>query len=267
MLDPYGFGMRRKRGSSSSYDPATYFTGGTAGPWFKFSNSANVLNGSSTSATNGQTIGTVNDSGTAAINASQATDANRGVLAAAHQGGKNAISVTSAQYMDVSGLDTWLNSATSATCLCVFRPTDGSTNHSVVRQFDNGFSFDRLNALFVGLKPSIKYSKDTVDFDNLRTGATDLTAGVYHALIYKWDFTNGQTGILANNATYLAMAAAGGVTVAGAMNATNGNQSRIIRASNGFYFDMYMHKNVFMSGAQETAWFAAVKSEFTLTAY
>lgn len=258
---------RWSHGGGAAYDPSTFFTGGTKGPWYDFGNTVTTLNAGGTAATAGQTVATENDAGTAAINASQATDANRPTLAAAHQNSRNAILADSTDLFDVTGLNAFTNGASSIQLLTVFQPTDGTTNHSMWRSFDASFSYDRINALFVGLKPSIKYSKDGGDFANLRTGASDLTAATYHAIIYHFDFTNGQTGIFVDNAAYLAVAAAGGTTVAGAMNATDGNQSRIVLTSKGYYLDMYIHKNALMDATQRSNWFAAVKSRFALTAY
>lgn len=254
-------------GGGGSYNPASYFTGGTSGPWYDFGDSTRILNGSSTSATNGQTVGTANDAGTSGTNASQTTDANRPILRAAHVNSRNAVQCDSTDFMDVTGLNSFLNSATSCTITAVLNIASGGANHSALRQYDNGFSYDRINALFIGQQPSIKYSKDGGDYANLRTAAGSLSTGTYHAVIWVFDFTNGQTGIYADNSTALTMAAAGGGTVPGAMNATNGNESRIVRTSDAHWADLYFHKNSMMDSTQRANWFAAVKSRFALTAY
>jgi hypothetical protein len=253
--------------SPEDYSPSTFFTGGTAGPWYDFGNSASVLNASSNSATNGQTVGTVNDSGTAAINGLQTTETNRPTLRSTHVNNRAVVQCDSSDFLNVAGLNAFTNAATSITVCAVFRPIDGSTNHCALRQFDNSYSYDRFNALFVGLRPSIGYSRDGGNFSNLRTGSVDVSPGVYHAIIWVADFTNGQTAIYMDNATYLSLATAGGSTVAGAMNATNANESRVIRTSNGFWGELYVHKNALMTSVQRADWFTAVKSRFGLTAY
>lgn len=269
MLTPYGFGMRRRSGAGggSPYDPSSFFTGGTSGPWYDFGDSTKILNGSGTSATDGQTIATVTDAGTAGINATQGTDANRAILRAAHVNGRNAAECDTSDLFEASGLNAFTNGASSLSIPLVYQHTDGSTNHRFFRQYDNSYSYDRVNALFVALKPSIKYSRDGGDYSNLRTGATDVTAGSYHAMIFVFNFNAGETGLFLDNGTYLSMTAAGGGTVAGNMTASNGNESRILAACKGFIADMYFHKNSMMDGTQRAAWFAAVKSRFNLTGY
>lgn len=264
-MTTFGFGILKPK-SSAPYNPSSLFTGGTAGPWYDFGNTVTTLNGSGTSATGGQTVGTENDAGTAGINASQATDANRPVLQAAHVNSRNDVLEDNTDYFDVTGLDAFTNGASSFTALTVVRPIDATENHRLFRQFDAAFSINRIILDFAGLSPRIAYSAALVDFGNSRTGSA-LAADTYHAVIYQVDAANGQTGIFANNGVNLAVAAAGGVTVPANFAATNGNQSRICVLSKAYYADIYIHKNALMTAQQRSDWFAAVKARFNLSTY
>lgn len=254
-------------GGGGGYAPANFFTGGTVGPWFDFGNSTNVLNGSGTSATNGQTVDTVNDSGTAGISAVQTTDANRPTLQASHINGRNAVLLDTSDLMAVTGLNAFTNGASSLTIGMVYNPTDGTTNHAPLRQYDASYSYDRVYALLLGLQASVRYSRDGGDYANLRTQGGSLSSATYHALLFVMDFNAGQTAIYGDNSTLLSLAAAGGSTVAGNMTATNANESRILSACKGYCAELFFHKNAMMDSTQRTSWFTDVKSRFGLTAY
>ena len=251
----------------TDYDPFSFFTGGTAGAWFDFGNSTTVLNGSAAIATDGQTVDTVNDSGSAGMTAVQTTDANRPTLRAAHINGRNAVELDTSDLMAVTALNAFTNGASSLTIGMVYSPTDGTTNHSPLRQYDGSYSYDRIYALLLGLQASLRYSRDGGDYTNLRTQSGSLSSADYHALLFVFDFNAGQTAIYGDDSTLLTMAAAGGSTVAGNMTATNANESRILSACKGFCAEMFFYKDAMMDSTQRTDWFAAVKTRFDLTTY
>lgn len=265
LLDGFG-GLIDPGTSAAAYAPANFFTGGTAGPWWDLNNSANVLNGSSTPATNGQTIGTINDSGAAAIAASQATDANRPVLATNSLNGRSTATLTVSHVMDASSLNAFSQNASSFTLGAVFNPTDNTSNHTLFRQFDNSFSVNRILCGFngVNISENVQYTPDTTaPYSNI-TGTT--TAATWHAVLYIIDPVAATVRVLVDNSVVVAGAASG--KTAGNFANTTGNQSQIFLSScKGSIAEMFMWKNAKMSGAQETAWFAAVKSRFALTAY
>jgi hypothetical protein len=122
------------------------------------------------------------------------------------------------------------------------------------------------------LRSQIAYSKDGGDFANSRNSAADLTAASYRAIIFQIDCTNGKTAVFVDNSdgsttTEVSYAAAGGGTVAGTMSATAAAGSEVFAASKGYYADLYIHKNALMTAPQRAAWFAAVKSRFSLSGY
>lgn len=265
----FGFGIIRPRagGGGGSYVPSSYFTGGTAGPTYDFNSSANILNGSATPATNGQTIATIKDTAAGSFDATQATDANRPTLSASFLNGKNvALSDSTDVFDTIAGLNTFSNAANSMCVVAVCRPIDGTVNHTVYRCFDNAFTNVRIYCGFTGLQPTISYTRDTINYGNARFG-TAITADVWNVVIYHLDFLNGQTGIWVNTAANLAVAAAGGITVAGAMDATNGTGSSLIFTSKMYTAHIYAHKNVFPDATQRGNLFAAAKSFYNLTTY
>jgi hypothetical protein len=263
----WGFNIIRTVGSGGgTYNPTSYFTGGTVGPWYDFGDSTKILNSSDTSATNGQTIKTVTDAGTAGINASQATDASRPTLSTNFANGKSAALCTATQLFDATGLNAFSNAANNLSILAVFQPTDGTTNHCIFQQYDNPWGVLRAYAGYVGLQPSVRYDRDGTAYANLRSG-TAVSAATTHAMVIQIDALNGQTGIYLDNGTSLTMQAAGGSTVAGVYNSTNGNESVILRQCKGYCLDIYIHKNAMMDATQRGNWFTAVKSRFSLTAY
>lgn len=269
MLTPYGFGIRRRGGGggAGSFDPSSYFTGGTVGPTYDFNSSANILNGSATPATNGQTIATVKDTAAGSFDATQATDANRPTLVTSYLNGTSvALSDTTDVFDTISGLNSFTNAANSVCVVAVVRPIDGTTNHTIWKCFDNGFSEQRIYCGFTGLQPTIAYSRDAVNYGNARFG-TAITADTWNVLIYQIDAQNGQTGIYMNNGTNLAVAAAGGTTVAGAWAATNGTGSTLMLTSKMRLAKVYIHKNAFPDATQRTALFAAAKSFYNLSTY
>jgi hypothetical protein len=260
----YGFGVQR-RGGSAAYSPANFFTGGTAGPWYDLNNSAVVLNGSATSATNGQTIGTIGDSGPFGASATQATDANRPVLATNSLNGRSTATLTVSHVMSASGLDSYLNNASSFTIGAVFNPTDGTTNHLLFRQFDNSFSVNRAAVGFVALTQNIQYTPDTTASFST-SSASSVSAANWHAILYVVDPVAATVRIVTDNAVVVNNVASG--KTAGNIANTAGNQSQLfISSCKGSIAEMFFWKNAKMSGAQETAWFAAVKSRFGLTTY
>lgn len=268
MLSPYGFGIRRRSGAgASSFVPSSYFTGGTAGPTYDFNSSANILNGSATPATNGQTIATVKDSSAGSFDATQATDANRPTLVTSYLNGASvALSDSTDLFDTIAGLNTLTNAANSICVVAVVRPIDGTVNHTIWEGYDNTFTNLRLYCGFTGLQPTISYNKDGGTYGNVKFG-TALTADTWNVLIYHLDFLNGQTGIWANTAANIAVGAAGGTTVAGAMNATNGTGSSLMRQSKMRLAIAYPHKNAFPDATQRGNLFAAAKSAYNLTTY
>ena len=249
-----------------SYDPTSYFTGGTSGPWYDFNNSAKILNASDTAATNGQTIKTIQDVNSASYDGTQGTDANRPTLVTNFANGKSAALCDSTDLFDATGLNAFSNAANSITVLAVFQPTDATTNHCMFQQYDNPWGVLRAYAGSVGLQPSVRYDRDSTAYGNIRSG-TAASAATTHAMVIQIDALNGQTGLYLDNATNLTMQAAGGSTVAGAFNSTNGNESVILRQCKGYCLDIYIHKNAMMDATQRGNWFTAVKARFSLTAY
>lgn len=266
LIETWGFGIPPHY-ASTAYDPSTFFIGGTKGPWYDPNNTANTLNGSGTPSTNGQVVATLNDSGTAGINATQSTDANRPTLSTNYANSRSALNIDLTDYFDCSGMNTFTSAANSVTVLVVYSPTDASTNHIMFRQYDNPFSNERLRAGWAGDKPRLLFNLDAGSYGNDRIGAAALTTPANHALIYVFDPQHGMDGVYVDNASYLAFGAAGGTTASAAFDATDANQSRFFLNCLGNALDIYIHKNAIMSSQQRTDYFAAVKSRFALTTY
>lgn len=262
-----GFNIIRTVTVSAAYNPSSYFTGGTVGPTYDLNSSANVLNASAVAATNGQTIATLKDTASASFDATQATDANRPTLSASFLNSKNVTLSDSTDVFDtIAGLNTFSNAANSVCVVAVVRPVDGLVNHTIWKCFDNGFTEQRIYCGFTGLQPTVAYSRDAVNYGNARFG-TAITADTWNVLIYQIDALNGQTGVYMNNGTNLAVAAAGGTTVAGAWAATNGTGSTLMLTSKMYLAHVYIHKNAFPDATQRTNLFAAAKSAYNLTTY
>lgn len=249
----------------AQYDPRNCFTTSTSvKSWLDASDTTKVLKAGGTSAANGETVDTWNDSTSNGNNAVQTTDANRPIVVTNNLGGKQTLTM-SAKFMNMSSLQSVIKNTSKVTVGALLKDGNTATTPYLFGMYDASFSYPRF-------RPSLSSGKLTLEVTNNTSASITMYQSTSVIDTSNWHVIYIDVDTTANVATGykdgVAQSAGTTNTLAspGAIANTNGNQATLNLNSQGTWeiADWFIAIDELMTSQQKADCSAAVRQKFLL---